>query len=52
MKNLYTAFCPFEKSDSHLENFNGLAYFVELSSVSCLNKNYTSCYNVSMHLRN
>lgn len=52
MKNLYSAFCPFEKSDNHLENFNGPAYFVELSSVSCLNKNYTSCYNVSMHLWN
>lgn len=52
MKNPYAAFCPFEKSDSHLEDFNGLAHLVKLSSVSCLNKNYTSDYNESMHLCN
>lgn len=33
MKNPYTAFCPFGESDSHLENFNRLAYLVELNSV-------------------
>lgn len=52
MKNPYAAFCPFEKSDSHLENFNGLAHLVELGSVSCLNKNYASHCNMSMHLCN
>lgn len=52
MKNPYAAFCPLEKSDSHLENFNGLAHLVELGSVSYLNKNYASHCNVSMHLCN
>lgn len=50
MKNPYAAFCPFGRRDSHLENSNSLTHLVELSSVSCLKKNYTSHCNASMHL--